>query len=97
MTRTTDATLKHRLSPKLAAGLVISAMLALGTFAAPAIADEGGHHRGYDHHWNGGYYHSPPVVYGSPYGRSYYGSPYYAPPLVYGPGISVPGLNIGIR
>jgi hypothetical protein len=39
------------------------------------------------------------VVYGSPYGGGYYGSPYYAPPVVYGPGIgiSLPGVNIGIR
>jgi hypothetical protein len=103
MTEIINTTSKRRhlfgnLAPKLAAGLAISALLAVGTFAAPANAEEGGHHRGH-HNWNGGYYNAPPVVYGSPYGSSYYGSPYYAPPVVYGPGvgISLPGINIGIR
>jgi len=104
MTRTINTTSRRRLSARLAAGIAIAAILALGTFTAPANADEwNGHHRGY-HNWNGGYYNAPPVVYGSPYGSSYgssyYGySPYYAPPLVYGPGvgISLPGINIGIR
>ena len=35
MTRSIDTTSKHRLSARLAAGIAISAMLALGTFAAP--------------------------------------------------------------
>jgi hypothetical protein len=97
MTCITNIASKRRLSPKLAAVAVVSAVLALGTFAVPASADWDGHHRGYDHHWNGGYYRSPPMVYGSPYGQSYYGSPYYAPPVVYGRGIGLPGLSIGIR
>jgi hypothetical protein len=86
-----------KMPAKLAAGIAISALLALGTFAAPASAEDG-HHRG-DHNWNGGYYRAPPVVYGSPYGNGYYGSPYYAPPVVYGPGVGInlPGVNIGIR
>jgi hypothetical protein len=99
MTCIIDTTPKRRLSAKLAAGIAISALLALGTFAAPANAEWDGHHRG-NHNWNGGYYNAPPVVYGSSYGSSYYGySPYYAPPVVYGPGvgISVPFVNLNIR
>jgi hypothetical protein len=91
---------KRRLSAKLAAGVVISAILALGTFAAPASAESNGHHRRHHHNWNGGYYRAPPVVYGSSYRSSYYGyPPAYYPPVVYGPsfGISLPGINIGIR
>lgn len=98
MTRIIASTSKRRLSSKLAAGVVVSVMLAFGTFATPANADWDGHHRGYNN-WNGGYYQAPPVVYGSAYGSSYYGySPYYYPPVVYGPsvGISLPGLNIGL-
>lgn len=100
MTQIDDPTSKRRPSARLAAGIAISALLALGAFAAPASADWNDNHRGEHHHnWNGGYYHSPPVVYGSPYGSSYYGSSYYYPPVVYGPGvgISLPGVNIGIR
>src|SRR5579863_9491207 len=99
MTWIIDTTSKRRRSATRAAGLAISAMLALGTFASPASADWDGNHRGYHHNWNGGYYRAPPVVYGSPYGGSYYGSPYYAPPVVYGPGIGInlPGVNISIR
>lgn len=101
MTWIIDTTSKHRLSAKLAAGLAISAMLALGTFAGSASAEERwGEHRGYHHHYNGGYYRAPPVVYGSPYGGAYYGSPYYYPrPVVYGPGIGInlPGIGINIR
>jgi len=100
MTWIVDTKSKHRLSAKLAAGLAISAMLALGTFAGSASAGErwGGHGE-YHHNWNGGYYRAPPVVYGSQYGSSYYGSPYYAPPVVYGPGIGInlPGFGINIR
>jgi len=98
MTHIIDANSKRRLSAKFMAGVAISAILALGAFAAPANADWDGHH-GYYNNWNGGYYRSPPVVYGSPYGEGYYGSPYYAPPVVYGPsvGISLPGIGIGIR
>jgi hypothetical protein len=101
MTHFIDTTSKRRVSAKLAAGLAISAILALGAFAAPASADwNDGYYREYHHHnWNGGYYRAPPVVYGSPYGGGYYGSPYYAPPVVYGPsvGINLGGFGIGIR
>ena len=102
MTPSIGITSKHRSSAKLGAAIAISALLALGTFAAPASADWSGEHGGYDHNWNGGYYHhAPPVVYGFPaiYGGSYYGSPYYAPPVVYGPGVGIglPGVSIGIR
>ena len=103
MTCTINTTSKRRLSASLAGGIAISAVLALGTFAAPANAqwyDNSGYDRHQHYNWNGGYYNAPPVVYGSTYGSSYYGySPYYAPPVVYGPGIgiSLPGINIGIR
>lgn len=98
MTRIIDTTSQRGMSAKLVAGLAIAAILALGTFAGSASAEEHGH-RGYDHHWNGGYYRSPPVVYGSSYGGSYYGSPYYAPPVIYGPriGVGLPGIGINIR
>ena len=100
MTETIGTTSKPRLTAKLAAGLAISALLAVGSFAAPANAEWDGYNRGRQHNWNGGYYRAPPVVYGSPYGSSYYGySPYYAPPVVYGPsvGISLPFVNLNIR
>jgi hypothetical protein len=98
MTWIIDTKSKRRRAAKLAAGFVISAMLALGTLAVPAKADWDGNHRGYHHNWNGGYYRAPPVVYGSQYHSSYYGSPYHYPPVVYGPGIGIglPGVNIGI-
>ena len=91
-----------RPSAKLAAAVAISAVLALGAFAAPANAEWDGRHyeRGYNHYYNGGYYAAPPVVYGSPYGGAYYGSPYYyPPPVVYAPGIGINlgGIGIGIR
>jgi hypothetical protein len=104
MTCSIDTSATRHLSARLAAGIAISAILALGTFAGSARAGETGGR--YDHYYNGGYYQAPPVVYGSPYGGAYYGSPYYngspyyyAPPVVYGPGIgvSLPGVNIGIR
>ena len=94
MTRIIDTTSKRSLSAKLAAGLAISALLAVGTLAAPASA------RTYNHYYNGGYYRAPPVVYGSPYGSSYYGyAPAYYPPVVYGGGIgiSLPFVGINIR
>src|SRR5229473_3072836 len=99
MTGMIDTTPKPRrsvkLATKLAAGIAISAMLALGTFAAPAHAEWDGDYRNHQHNWNGGYYRAPPVVYGSPYHSSYYGSPYYYPPVVYGPGfgINLPGIR----
>jgi hypothetical protein len=100
MTEIIDTSSKCRLSAKLAAGLAIAAILAVGTFAGSANAQ---YYNG--HYYNGGYYRAPPVVYGSPYnngyyGSGYYGSPYYyPPPVVYGPsiGISLPFLNIGIH
>jgi hypothetical protein len=93
-----DTKSKRHLSAKLAAGLVISAMFALGTFAGCAV-ESGGAYSGYYQNRYGGYYRAPPVVYGSPYGSSYYGSPYYSPPPVIYPGIgiSLPGVGIGIR
>jgi hypothetical protein len=102
MTWIVATTSKCRLSPKLTAGIAISALLALGNFVGSASAEQAerernrGHtDRDYHHNWNGGYYRAPPVVYGSPYGSSYYGSPdYYPPPVIYGPGI---GINIRIR
>lgn len=98
MTWIIDTTSTRRRSTTLAAGLAMSAMLAVGTFTLPANADWDGN-RDYHHNWNGGYYRAPPVVYGSPYGGAYYGSPFYSPPVVYAPGIgiSLPGINIGIR
>jgi hypothetical protein len=99
MTWIIDTKSRRRLSAKLAAGFVIAAMLALGTVATPAHAEWNGDHRDYGRNWTGGYYRAPPVVYGSQYRSSYYGRPYYYPPVVYGPGIgiSLPGINIGIR
>lgn len=99
MTCIIKTTPKRRLSAKLAAGLAVSAVLALGTFAAPANARDH-HDRDRDGgYYSGGYYQAPPVVYGSPYGSSYYGySRGYSPPVVYGPGIgiSLPGISIGV-
>jgi len=98
MTWIIDTKSRGRSSAKLAVWPVFSAMLALGTFAGCAV-ESGGEYSGYYHNWNGGYYRAPPVVYGSPYGSSYYGSPYYSPPpVIYGPGIgiSLPGVGIGI-
>ncbi len=107
MTRIIDIKSKRRLSAKLAAELAIFAVLGLGAFAVPANAQPippdaqpYGYDREYRNTGNGGYYATPPVVYGSPYGPSYYGSPNYSsPPVVYGPGlvISVPFVNIGIQ
>jgi len=100
MTLITDTKSKRRLSAKLVIGLVITATFAAGIFSGPASAQRGRRAvvRGYQHQWNGAYYRAPPVVYGSPYGPSYYGEPYYPPPLVLGPGIGIrlPGLSIGI-
>ena len=77
----------RRLTAGLAAGVIMTATFALGAFSTPASAEwRRDEHREYRHNWNGGYYRSPPVVYGSPY--------YYPPPVVYGPGI---GLNFNIR
>ena len=116
MTRIIGSTSKRGLSAKLGAVLLISAMLVLGAFTVPANAQSNGNnqwdqknHPDQNHwnrdNWNRGYYRPPPVVYGSPYGSSYYGQPYYAPqynyppPVVYGPGIGVilPGITINIQ
>jgi len=100
MTQGIDTVSKRLLSVTLVGSAALSALLILGAFATPASADwDRGRDHDYRHSWNGGYYHSPPVVYGSPYGNGYYGSPYYAPPVVYGPGIGInlPGVSIGIR
>ena len=76
MTWIIDTKSRGRSSAKLAVWPVFSAMLALGTFAGSASAQERrGEHREYHHYYNGGYYRAPPVVYGSPYGSSYYDSP----------------------
>lgn len=90
-----DTKSKRHLPAKLVAGL-LSAMFVVGTFAGSASAQEHWRRdRNYSQNWDGGYYVAPPVVYGSPYGSSYYGSPYYyPPPVVYGPGV---GVNIQIR
>jgi hypothetical protein len=77
MTWIIDIKSKRRLSATLAAGLVISAMSGCGDYYSGANSRY--------------YYRAPPVVYGSPYGSSYYGSPYYyTPPVIY------PSLSIGI-
>lgn len=99
MTEIIDTTSKRRLSAIVTTGIVLSAMFAFGALAVSASADNDDwrgrrNDRGYHNNWNGGYYRAPPVVYGSPYGRSYYGTPYYAPPVVYGP---APGFSINIR
>lgn len=101
MTWIVDIKSKRRLSVELTAGLIVSAVFVMGAFVGSAEAQgRRGYDRtrGYHHHWNGGYYRPPPVVYGSPYGSNYYGSPYYPPPVVYGPsiGIRLPGISIGI-
>jgi hypothetical protein len=90
MTGIIDARSKRHPLTQLAAGLAVSAILLLGTFASAYAEDHRGErHERRDHdrgNWNRGYY-APPVIYGpSPY--------YYPPPVVYGPGI---GINIGIR
>jgi hypothetical protein len=102
MTCTIDTRPKRHLSAKLAAGIALSAVLALGTFVASAGAQpHRDDHRGGERHddrgrghWggrDGGYYAAPPVIYGGP--------AYYPPPVVYGPaiGIYVPGVTIGIQ
>jgi hypothetical protein len=75
--------------------VALAALLALGSLATPAGAQGRGHDRRENNrNWNGGYYRAPPIIYGSPYGPSYYGSPYYnppayyPPPLIYGPGLN---------
>ena len=82
---------KARVS-RLAAGIAVSAMVALGMMGGTAQArwdHPDDHWHGYHHGWSGGYWGSPPVVYGDPY---HYG--YYPPP---GVGINLGGVAIGIR
>lgn len=85
MTRTVDTASRSHLSAKLTAGIAISTLLAIATFATSADA------RSADQEnlpsWNGGYYTASPVVYGWPYGYRYYAPPYayYAPPYAYYP------------
>ena len=70
----------------------------LGLSPASASAQERYPDRGYRHHWSGGYYRAPPVVYGSPYRGRYYGEPtIIPPPVVYGPGIGIDLGGVGIR
>ena len=75
MTCISDINSSRHLSPRLAAGLVLSAFLVLGTSLASASAEgRRDDHRGGDRHgdWHGGggggggYYPAPPVVYGTP-------------------------------
>jgi hypothetical protein len=100
MTEIIDTKSKRFPSSKLVTGVFIASIFALGTLAGSASAQVQGYYApGYHHHWNGGYYAAPPVVYGSRYGESYYGTPYYPPPVIYGPGIGInlPGVSIGIH
>jgi hypothetical protein len=100
MAGTIDKNSMQVLLVRLAAGLAISAVLVLATFASATAQPRGGeghqygHGGGHDrgHGGGGGYYRPPPVVYGSPYGNSYYGSPYPPPPPV----VYLPGITIGI-
>jgi hypothetical protein len=94
-----DTRPKCRLSPKLAAGLILVALFTLGTFAGSASAQgRGNENRDKHHNWNGGYYRAPPIIYGSPYGQTYYGSPYYDPPRYYPPPVVYgPGLNFNFQ
>ena len=96
MTCIIDAKSNRHLSARLAAGLAISTFLVLGTFVVSASAEERGEYHHHGHHGYGGgydgrYYPTPPIVYGSPY--------YYPPPVVYGPGLGLylPGLSIRVR
>ena len=95
----------NRASCRRAAGLAISALLVLGTFATAANAADrrddhrgddhrGGEHRGDDHrggdHRGGGWNGG---YYAAP--PVVYGAPYYSPPPVVG--IYLGGIGINIR
>lgn len=90
MVRLTKALPRSNRTIRLVAGIVLSSAFAMAAFGGDAAAQDRRYQhrdqREYRHNWNGGYYRSPPVIYGSPY--------YYPPPVVYGPGI---GLNFNIR
>jgi hypothetical protein len=94
-----DTTLKCLPSAKLAAGVLLGALLALGTVADSASAQGRRNDRRDNYrNWNGGYYRAPPIIYGSRYGESYYGAPYYNPPVYYPPPVIYgPGLNFNFR
>jgi hypothetical protein len=89
MTRHRFMTAMLRRPAVVAAGCILTATLALGSFPGSASAqwhDRDRDRRDHRHHdWDRGRYEAPPVV---------YGRPYYAPPVVYG---SPFGLNINIR
>ena len=103
---------RPRLSAKAAVGVAILAMLALGTYAAPANArwdeqnnarwDERNDHRDSHRDNRDNDRHDwNGGYYAAPpvvYGP-YGGYGYYPPPVIYGPGIgiSVPGVFIDIR
>ena len=90
MIHSTKTLSARSLTIRRATGIILSSAIALTAFAGSVAAqgrwDDHRDRREYRHNWNGGYYRSPPMVYGSPY--------YYPPPVVYGPGI---GLNFNIR
>lgn len=87
MPRNIFITAQHHRPAVVAAGIILTATLVLGSFSGSASAE--GHDRDRRDHqrrdWVRGRYEAPPVV---------YGTPYYAPPVVYG---SPFGLNINIR
>ena len=102
------AKLKRRLSAALAAGVILSATVAVTAIPGSAVAADhrgggggghrgggGGGHRGGDGYRGGGHRGGGwggGGYYGAP--PVVYGSPYYAaPPVVFG----LPGLNINIR
>jgi hypothetical protein len=95
MTRIIDSRPTRCLSPRLAVGLALAAVFSTSSIVGTASAQphwNGNHNT--NQNWNGGYYHAPPVVYGSPYDHSYYGTPYNRPPIVCGPGV---GINIQVQ
>ena len=99
MARAIDTRSEYRLAAKVTAALMLAALFAFGTFIGSAGAQgRGNENRDKHHYWNGGYYRAPPIIYGSPYGRSYYGSPYYDPPRYYPPPVVYgPGLNFNLQ
>ncbi len=107
----TDMRSSSRLPSRLAVGLALSAFLALGTFAAPASAQNGYHenhggenhgggNHGWENHGGGGNYNHQQGWNGGYYPAPpvvVYGAPqYYAPPVIYSPGIVVGVPGVGI-